>query len=746
MREWNVTGILINILHEELDVSYAAMAREVNCSEETIRNWRDGKTKVQKGSIRSICKGIPAVLKKDEARQAYIDSIKREFGNSGDQVRTSMNKCESLEKLLEYLHTEFKNELGKDKLHSLINNPEEEKILREIVMNKFRINERHPQIYQVQEFGDAQRELLESKNMRWRFNLDHCFLLKFKGKEKKYDYEVLVNFNFNKEEFLNAGDYAEAREAAKAYGVKMILLFCNTDIQESQKLFLLDSNIYVEKIDVREIMERTNSKDYVYSSSSKDIEIEILANKYSDIVLGRFNKYFSVVFKNILFQSIDMNRMAAKKQDKKQDRYVCWDAKYAVRHHINFQTNRIQEYIKNGKISSGGAALAIGCFSFPSILRLAEEFSSIYLLDNSRVCIEEYERYLENYAPDLKGKVQFITFTSAMFDAISEKHKLYQAFDFILIGTGSGSFIKKLKAYYLMANTWLKWNGVIYISFLNSEFFYEYVDRITAEQNFEFIPIIGSSRASASFANMAEKYELYCETFSCNEMKDIAEKYYCVENMYSYPMSSVLEGTHKTSLQNILKEFDKEYSRKGFTVKTFSNSRGYYVDAVLRKRGVENRVKTTVPDNGALEKVSLDAIPDYKEQYLKTLLLKEKNSALGNDNQREEEACVYAVVLLSQKRLPENEKGEIVLDEKKFKLLSIGEINALGLEYRNISPFLVEQDLQMKLKRRYDSTIKLEGKQSVYYVGDGSPNGGFRVKGSALGEILKEQGYIGMKI
>lgn len=54
----------------------------------------------------------------------------------------------------------------------------------------------------------------------------------------------------------------------KAYGVKMILLFSNTEIPKDKMRLFLDSNIYVEHIDAREIRDMTQSRDYVYSAGS----------------------------------------------------------------------------------------------------------------------------------------------------------------------------------------------------------------------------------------------------------------------------------------------------------------------------------------------------------------------------------------------------------------------------------------------------------------------------------------------
>lgn len=733
-REWNVSEIVFGVLADQFKVRYSDMVKMIGCTDESLRNWRSGKTKPQKRHIDAICDGLPGLLKRDESRQEYLSIVKQEFLEAGDRVIASMERCRSMKNLLNYLYLEFEKDLGKDRLYGLINNPGEAFFLRDIIQKKLRIYMNQTQIFQMEEFGLAKKAEIRNGDTRWKFDPEHCLLLKFKGNEKKYDYEVLINFNFNDEEFWKAGDCLEARDMTKAYGVKMILLFSNTEIPKDKMRLFLDSNIYVEHIDAREIRDMTQSRDYVYSAGS-DRELEMLANRYADVVLQQLDKYYSVVFKNVLFELRD------RVLPQKAASFIFWDVRYAAKHHISFQTERILEFFEGRP--EHGTALAIGYLSFPSILKLAPKFDRIYLMDNSPMSLQAYDRYLNQYARDirdadkLRKKITFITFTSAMFDAVSEKYGLYGSVDFILLGTGSGSFIKRQQTYYRMCNLWLKENGVLYISFLNREFPYRYVDRFSAEQNLEFLPDIDNARAAAAIS-ADKKYDMYCETMSSNEIRNMAEMYYRVERLYSYPLASVLEGAHKPSLQNILKELDKEYSRAGFTSQTFSNSLGYFVDALLVKQS-GRLVCLKEPEAQEAERVNFDYSEDFRDRYLKVVLLAEKS--VGES----EAGDIYAVLMSARKRLPEPKLGEIHLEGKKFRLLSIAEINALGLEYRNISPFLIECDSRVKFTRRYDADLRTSGKD-YYYVGDGSHNGGYKVRGSKIAELVKRYGFIGIRL
>lgn len=736
--KWNITGIITELLKEEFTVSYSSMAKAFQCTTQTLSDWRKGIRKPQKSHINVICTKLPKMLGDESGRHdRYLSLLKAEFHDAGSKVKVSVDKCDSVETLLRYLYNDFEKELGEDKLYELLNDSDANILLRQITLEKFKINEKYTPIFQTEELGAEEKKEYGKKKMKWSLDLDHCFILKFRGYEKRYTYKVLVNFNFNHKEHELAGHYAEARDAAKLYGVNMILLFGNAQLPEDEIRFFMDSNIYMEEISLHEITDKKLSKDYIYSSENVDMELERLANQYTDIILGRLGKYYSVIFKNILF---DTKRSYTAKQ---RESYIFWDAKYATRHHLNFQECRITELMEgeDNVIPYGGNALAIGYLSFPCMLRLTERYEKIYLMDNSNASVKMYEEYIKEIAPDLLKKAEFVTFTSAMFEAVTEKYELYHSIDFILIGTGSGSFIKKLQNYYRMCNSWLKMGGVLYISFLNSEFLYEDVDRVTTEQNFEFIPVIDKRKAVALISNSAERFELYCETYDCNLLKDYAEKYFEVIKMYSYPLASVLEGTHKSRLQNILKELDKEYSRHGFSTKTFSNSRGYYVDGVLRKRN-ENLIAISEPEEHNMESVTFHDTEKYREHYLKTLLLAK---ITREESRTILPAEIYVVLLSTRKRLPETSNNEIYLGGNTFRLLDIAEINTLGIEYRNISPFLKACSTKVRLRKYYDEEL-VKLKKSSFYIGDGSRNSGYKVEHEELMKLLKEYKYNSTKI
>lgn len=732
--QWNISKKIMEILKNEYSVSYSSFSKIIDVSEGTTLKWRNNETNPQSSNINNICSKLPEYLRRHHKEEEFFSQLVTEFSSISGIVEYNIKKCKTLEKLLEYLYMDFDTDLNNDKMHDLINNKYTNILLRRIFIEKLKTNFVHPVNFQIENLDNEKRNPLLHKESNWELDPEHCVVLRFKTKERDRSYKVLVNFNYNQEEYENTKDVKEARDAVKYYGVDMILLFPNITIPKDDLYFCMGCCIYIEEINMQELHSSIISKDFIYTSE-EDKEKEVLANKYADLVLGRFYKYLSVIFKNILFTQ---KRELTNKQ---QDSFVFWDAKFVMRHHINFQIERMKDlFFREGdrKLEN---VLAIGYQSFPSILQLADKFTCIYLLDNSIECINFYENYLRDNHPELINKIRFLPFTSVLFDFISERYHLYGIMDFILLGTGEGSFIKKLPFYYLICNSWLKPGGKMYISFLNRDFPYEFVDRVTIEENSEYIPLINEKKAIAIVTNSTERYHLFCETFNCNGVRDIAEKYFKVVKLYSYPLGSIIQSTHRSRLQNILKEYDKEYSKKGFLTKSFSNSRGYYLDTVLAKykgRWISVR-KLEEPD--AKEEVFQEG---YTKFYLKTILLTDVNVSVKTLLDSGQNIDIYAIVLPKEKKLPETDRNEVYIINKTLRLLNIVEINALGLEFKNISPFLVNSEKRVTLRLYYDNVIN-NIKDKFCYVGNGSSYlRGYKLSYEKLLELLKEYGYHGL--
>lgn len=105
---------------------------------------------------------------------------------------------------------------------------------------------------------------------------------------------------------------------------------------------------------------------------------------------------------------------------------------------------------------------------------------------------------------------------------------------------------------------------------------------------------------------------------------------------------------------------------------------------------------------------------------------------------------IYVIVLPTNKMLPETTNQEICIGAKKLRLLEISEINKLGIEYKNICPFL-KSSAGINLNCSYD--VELKQKENKYfYIGAGSNNQGYKIQGKKLLKLLEEYGYSGIEV
>lgn len=735
----NITKIILDLLKNDFNISNNQFRKCINVREQTITNWKNGSVKPNKTNIEDICNHLPSLLETEDNKNRFLERLQDNFNEENNDIFCLIRDYTSITSLLNYLYKEYEKDLKKDKLSDLINNSESNLQLRQIIINKFKINENKTPNFQVEEIEGTNKSVLK-KCFEMKLNLEHCLILKFRGKDNKYTYRILVNYNLNEDEYESIGDIKDAKDTFRTHDLNMMILFSNVIIPEKDiYISMRQNNVYIEHLDLQEIEDKKCSKDYIYVEEI-DKEKERIANKYSDIILGKISKYYAVIFKNLLFK----NEITL--PDKYVDNYIFWEAKFATRHHINFQTERIKVLLNEDKQGKDErVALAIGFLSFPIILKLAKLFKKIYLLDNSQESINYYERLLQNNNSKLKDKITYILFTSGMFEFITTSYALYNSIDFIMLGTGEGSFIKHLRPYYLICNQWLKKGGQIYFSFFNTEFLYDYTDKLILKENFDFIPILNEKRAIAFFPNSSVKYELYCESKRCDELKSVTEEYFSIQTLFSYPLASVLHGFNK-NLQNILKELDKAYSSKGFLTKTFSNCRGFYIDGLFYKP-IGNLLENFKFKDERLEYIEVNNSMEYKEKFLKTLLIIEKNKNPKNKTisdllQSNETICIYSIILPSNKRLPENNNG-ICLGGNIYRLLDIIEINLLGLEYINISPFFKINSDKVVVKKYYDIDINkpIKSKKSYVYIGDGNRNSRYKVKQEHITKLLEDNGY-----
>lgn len=732
MKEWNITKIIIETIYDECHIRYTNIYEAIGCSEQTGLNYRNGKTKPTKTYIPPICQGVNKLLN-NEQKKLCIESWKKIFGGTNTVVNEQLEKKTDIESFLGYLYNSFESDQKKDDMYALLNVKANSKFLQDIFIQKMIEYTRSFPNFYVRNIEPILLKIGKVEEFEKHMGMQNCFLLELRTNKADEPYNILVNFNYlwSSVNEKSVVEILEISETLMEAGIKMSLLFTNKKISEQDVAFCIDKNFYIEQIQKHELHENQGIGNYVFSKDKN--KYERVANIYSDVVFEHIKKYFQVAYKNIIFTGMT--------EIDKRYPFVLWQAKYATRHHINFQKERISEAIENNihnkseqeTCSNKVVGMAIGFWGFSSILAKQEMFSDIYLFDNSLEVINKYKKLIRSDS-SLKGKVHCIVFTTMLFNFITKRHELYNTVDFILIGTGAGSFCRNIHIYLQMCNQWLKPNGILYASFINKEFPCMYVDRKTQEENFEYIPQEGKKIIQAVPANLAEEYEMFGVVYECNELKNMVQNYFHILSLYSYPLTSILQSTHKNQLQNILKEYDKVYSREGFSEKNFSNSKGYYIDILLQKKIGKKIISKKIELTQTIKEIELYNLSQKDIFFCKTLLIKEIIKVPN-----ELVAQTIIIVMPSEKKLPESENKEIILGNKKFRLMNIIEINELGLEYKNISPFNVS-NLTCNVKRYFDEILEnMPEKEVVVY--NGSFDKGYRLKCGDLIQKLRQYKY-----
>lgn len=197
-----------------------------------------------------------------------------------------------------------------------------------------------------------------------------------------------------------------------------------------------------------------------------------------------------------------------------KDGYL-WEPRFVTKREIDFECKQIKKLLNlDGSQSYSDSkvknepqcdmVIAVGFVSFPAALLLKDYFKRVVLLDNTGGSVEAYQKKFGN-----TGKVETLIFTSTIGNPVTNIRKLYHAADLVIVGGGCTSFFKNPKVYYEYVNTWLKEEGIAYFSYYNTDFIYDYVDRVTLDDNMDFRPVPETRIAKVNLIPRS-KYHIYC--------------------------------------------------------------------------------------------------------------------------------------------------------------------------------------------------------------------------------------------
>lgn len=549
-----------------------------------------------------------------------------------------------------------------------------------------------------------------------------------------YKVLLLINQDYTIDEENAYVFELEINQFMKKENVQMVLVFTEQeDISFHIQDKLMDgSNLFCEYISEEQLSQVTLN-NLARSDLQKDnmIPSEFL---YATAILRRLGSYFPVIRNEILFDEI---RDADYPKDKKDfaewfDKIVLkriYDYRYMTRHSIYFERNRVKSalfqlqknryqaeygkkeersnleetreeqkqnypdknlkhearmtsrkemtYVTKNKLDLVVEICAPNTFTSLNILEYAKEFK---LFSTSKRAVEALE--------SVREKPENVHFHLGHIspEVISRRyeHELKGKCDMVVMGFGMGSSVENIREYLRHVNSWLKQDGVIVISFVNSESVL-----LSSNTNMENIPIRFAdyweyhTRSNLRFLNRIHPYPIHmCEQF----LRNLDMEYSIQHTTYPFLMGLTnLVKDDKT--REIIRTMDKHNAVhqtnghyitllgfKSCNSSTKENRESIYV-TTRRKVLDQNRLWYEVIEHSDsidaqnLKKNLIEKKIDLSKNsgiaLLKTVVLKAKTKPSKAGNEEDSERLIYCI-LPESRRVRYNPKYYSPLGQKQI--------------------------------------------------------------------------------
>lgn len=702
-------------------LSNEELAGKIDCSTQSIRNWLKEKTSMDARTRRKTQKYFLSSFNKDEKNE-FMRLLNNNLEKIHIGLPADLYENTNFEYYINYLLFDYQKESEETKeiyllLNTLKNNP----YIEEIIRKKMEVNAKKYGFFRVIQTSSSDT------------------LLEFWDLKQRYCYKVLISyycmtpFSQNR----NAALKHNIEKLKKPYQADMILQFSFFEEQPETIFSCIKENLYIDKILPNELVKHTLGKDFVYINDEQHAKEILFANQFADILLAHLSKYFSVIYKNVFFSQSNLITL------NNPNPFMLWQPKITEQEELNFEG----ELLEN-KISGNQKDLLIvfGFSSFPLIFKLMHNFKRIVFLDTANKCISTYTDFIHSKFNNdetnsfkfslnkCECEFEFVEFTAAIADYVSKEYTLYSNADMIICGMGNASLIRALTLYSTYFNRWLKQDGLLWISFFNGDFLYDYQSKYELAQSTTYLPLKEDNRALVADSRQDNKmpnYYVYCKHSDYHQLEETIKKFFLLEQIYSYPLSPYMSRFNPAIIQNILKQYDKEHSKTG-VISNRCFSRGYYIGAFAKK---QKGNLTSYPKLNIQQTVksNLD-IHEANVLELKTILLKGKGTT---DNC----TTIYSVILPKNKLLPETKEAIIRFHSMDFDLLSVSEINRLGFEVGNVPPFFKIADSKISVQHYIYFGDEINS-FDTYLIESGNPYNKYLIDKENFSKYLNEYHYI----
>lgn len=530
-----------------------------------------------------------------------------------------------------------------------------------------------------------------------------------------------------------------------------------------QTLMTSDPPIYIKKISNRKLEKQSVTINY--RSNSLSLNEMVLVNKITDYMLYLLQCDFDLFLKNAIASKCTSYR------DIKKDIYN--EGIGAYQQELEFEAFLLKEQIV--KLISDAPKdqeiiriLALNHKNFNLLQRALNISNNILKAHNKTIQIlvgdsSNQVVNLLNLEKIPRAAFSAYCINADTLDFFTTEQELCGSIDMIIAGMGTLSFFKNPQKYLLYMNTWLKKDGKIFLSVYSAAGTKLISYKHLVSQNLKFVT--GVSGNIAEYIDTLQSFfRLYCKTYDRKEIEKEVEKYFTVEpeatlsnhknarnfnadkKIYMHPsICPVVENNIPRKFQEALADMERIYSMHPI----HRSEVGYFISVIAQKKLNHFKEPQIIRAEIVHHSDAITRAWHYwlmKEQglsdlaILKPVLLKPKTAG-GTLNQ------IYCIVIDSKHILTENiaDSKPVITGcgsfiEQELRLLTAREINDLGYEIGNLSPFAFYGEENV-CQYFYDKNI-LKTHTNTFIIGSGSAKFSYKLDRKKLLKLFDAYNYI----
>lgn len=403
---------------------------------------------------------------------------------------------------------------------------------------------------------------------------------------------ILTNSDFNDVLAIDES----VRQLKDINKINLIIIITDNEIPFSLQKHLMEThNLFFETITKQDLsFTRLPPITYRDIYSQQNMKTQF----YAQAIFERLTSYFNVIRNEIIFRTYMLNKsnnFVNSVPDKSDllkgfvDKILLKDVlnySYLSRHSIYFERNRLKKEIdkllKKRRKKTLGIVMEM-CYpnSFLSSA-IYEKCDKLLLFTSSFHSLEFFRKCTDANSHKLfPNNLQFnMSHINPQYIANQYYEDIVGKVDLVILGFGMGSSITNITEYLRHINSWLSPNGIIFISFANSDSII--LQKQFDIQNFLEISPLNFSDVWKYSAAHTLKFLTRINRYSTDEAKKLISTYVDDCNYCTYPFLSGLINTTDNNklLMDEIRQIDKYNALKK------KNKHGHYISVIGKKYGL----------------------------------------------------------------------------------------------------------------------------------------------------------------